>query len=173
MYGTMCSNITVVQGYRAGLLADIVAAHIAYYSPAWRFGLQFETKVASELAEFLQRYDASRNLLLSAYDGEGVFLGSITIDGIAAHSEKGAHLRWFITSATARGSGIGRQLLGKAIEFCDANDYEKIYLTTFPGLDAARHLYEQTGFRLFSQTTSDDWNGSVGEQLFERYQPKM
>lgn len=119
-----------------------------YYGPAWNFGLQFETKVATELAEFLERYDDERDLILSATDETGRFLGSITVDGKTGASAYGAHLRWYITTDAARATGLGRRLLERAIQFSDACRYELIYLTTFPGLDAARHLYQSCGFRL-------------------------
>ncbi len=169
---TDTDRILITHGYRPGAIADIVGAHIAYYAPTWGFGLTFETKVAVELAEFLQRYDAARDLFLCATDADGTFLGSITIDGIGGHGAAGAHLRWFITTDAARGTGLGRRLLTDAVAFCDAQGYAKTYLTTFAGLDAARHLYEQFGFRLHAETDADTWSGgSVGEQRFERHRP--
>ena len=109
---------------------------------------------------------------LCATGADNAFLGSITIDGIKGRADAGAHLRWFITTDAARGSGLGRHLLTTAIDFCDAQRYAKTYLTTFAGLDAARHLYEQLGFRLLSETSADTWSGgSVGEQRFVRKRP--
>lgn len=158
----------IQEGYRPGILAEVVGAHIAYYAPAWGFGLPFEIKVASEMAALLGRYDPARDLILSATDGSGAFAGSITIDGEYGHGTVGAHLRWFIVTEKARGTGLGRQLLERATGFADACGYRMTYLTTFPGLDAARHLYEATGFRLVAETGEDAWSGSVGEQRFER-----
>lgn len=165
------AEISLTEGYIPGTIADVVAAHVAYYAPAWHFGLQFEAKVATELSEFLQRYDPARDLFLSAADAEDSFLGAITIDGIKGHAAEGAHLRWFITTGAARGKGIGRRLMIEATNFTDACGYEKTYLTTFTGLDAARHLYEQFSFKLISETAEDDWHGGVGEQRFERLRP--
>jgi GNAT superfamily N-acetyltransferase len=160
------------QGYRPGAIADVVGAHVAYYAPAWGFGLQFEAKVASELSGFLKRHDPTRDLFVCAMGPDDTFLGSITIDGISARTDTGAHLRWFILTEAARGTGLGKRLICEAINFCDARQYGKIYLTTFAGLDAARHLYEQAGFRLTSQTDADTWSsGSVGEQRFELIRP--
>lgn len=156
-------------GYRPGLLADVVAAHMAYYAPAWGFGLPFETKLANEMSAFLARYDERRDLILSITDADGRLLGAVTLDGIDAVGGKGAHLRWFIVSGEARArGGLGRRLLKAALAFADQCGYAKIYLTTFAGLDAARHLYESEGFRLVSETARDEWSGAVGEQRFER-----
>lgn len=165
-------DIQLAYGYRPGVIPDIIAAHMAYYVPAWGFGLAFETKLATELAAFLQRYDAERDLFLCATNRASTFLGSITIDGIGGTTPEGAHLRWFITSDAARGTGLGRQLLTTALAHCDARGYTQTYLTTFAGLDAARHLYESVGFRLHSETSADTWSGgAVGEQRFVRPRP--
>ena len=160
-------------GYRPGIIADVVDAHIAYYGPAWGFGLQFEAKVATELCNFLLRYNPTRDLFLSAIGPDNSFLGTITIDGIKSDTDEGAHLRWFILADAARGTGLGKRLISEAINFSDARQYWKIYLTTFAGLDAARHLYEQAGFQLTAETSADTWSGgSVGEQRFERIRPR-
>ncbi len=154
-------------GYRPGALAGVVRLHMAYYAVSWNFGCAFETKVAAELAEFLARHDETRDLFLCAYDRSGGLLGSITLDGGSAAHE-GAHLRWFITSEAARGSGLGRQLLARAVAFSDEHNYPLIYLTTFAGLEAARHLYERVGFSKVRESTVDRWQGGVREQRFER-----
>ena len=156
-----------VDGYRPGAIARVVALHMDYYAPTWGFGRAFETKVASELSEFLARYNRQRDLFLCAFDSRGDMLGSVTIDGEDAE-RGGAHLRWFIVSAAARGTGIGRPLLERALAFSDQNNYPKVYLTTFAGLDAARHLYESLDFRMVQESETDQWQGGVREQRFER-----
>jgi transcriptional regulator with PAS, ATPase and Fis domain len=51
-----------------------------------------------------------------------------------------------------QGRGLGADLLGRAVSFCDERGYERIWLTTFAGLDAARALYERHGFVLTGET---------------------
>ncbi|MDX1575973.1 MAG: GNAT family N-acetyltransferase, partial [Kiloniellales bacterium] len=82
-------------------------------------------------------------------------------------SSEGAHLRWFIVSDDARGTGLGRVLLERAVAHCTDRRYGRIYLTTFAGLDAARHLYESMGFHLVDEQDADQWQGGVREQRFE------
>ena len=124
-----------LDGYRPGCLADIVGLHARYYSKNWGFGLKFEAKVASELAEFLQRMDNSIDLFLTAYQN-GNAIASISVD-VSNGGPKGAHIRWFIVSGETRGSGLGKKLLQKAMDFCRDQNIENIWLTTFAGLDAA------------------------------------
>jgi GNAT superfamily N-acetyltransferase len=121
--------------------------------------------VATELSEFLTRFDKQRDGIWFAAVKDRVE-GSISIDGIHA-SDKGAHLRWFIVSDELRRKGAGRQLLDKAIHFCRTKGYKKIYLWTFEGLHAARRLYEDVGFKLMMQQTGVQWGTEVNEQYFE------
>lgn len=96
--------------------------------------------------------------------------GAIAIDG-ANTSQHGAHLRWFITSDTLRGQGVGKQLLQRALAFADTQGYRSVGLWTFAGLDAARHLYESHGFRLVQQNPGSTWGTAVQEQRFVRERP--
>ncbi len=158
-------GLALTTDYRPGALAAVVALHMRYYAPIWGFGAAFETKIAAELSEFLARHDPARDLFLSAYDGDGEMQASITIDGIEGHGE-GAHLRWFIISDSLRGHGIGRPLLERAVDFCRGRGYGRVTLTTFAGLEAARHLYESAGFVLTREIAEDRWQGGVTEQHF-------
>ncbi|GAB5471793.1 MAG: GNAT family N-acetyltransferase [Rhodospirillales bacterium] len=159
-----------MDGYRPGALAAVVALHIDDYAADWGVGLAFETKVAGELAAFLGRYDQTGDLFRCAYDREGRLLASITIDGEAGGSDAGAHLRWFIVSPLLRGQGVGGRLIAEALDFCRSCGYRRVYLTTFAGLDVARHLYESHGFHLVAENPEDQWQGGVREQRFE---PKL
>ena len=161
----------LTEGYRPGLLAEVVGLHMAYYAPAWNFGLSFEAKVAGEMAAFLNTMVGGRDLLLSARrPHDGALLGAIAVEG-NRHADDAAHLRWFIVTEAARGQGLGRALLRRAVAFCDDQGAEISYLTTFAGLDPARHLYEQTGFSLVATCHRDRWNGGVVEQRLERARP--
>lgn len=157
------------EGYKPGALAGVLDLHIDYYARKWGFGLAFETKVAAELADFLTRFDPERDLFLTAWRADAL-VGSISID-VSGGGLAGAHLRWFIVSETMRGNGLGKQLMARAISHADSVAAGPVWLTTFAGLDAARALYEQFGFQLESESDSDQWQGGVREQVFERPAP--
>jgi len=158
-------EVQVVQGYIPGAIGRVAELHGVYYHDHWGFGLFFEAKVAIDLSEFLKRYDESRDAFwIVSVDGR--VEGAIAIDGV--HGEtRGAHLRWFIISDFLRGKGIGNQLIDKAIRFCRKKGYPKIYLWTFEGLVAARHLYEKAGFQLIEEHQGTQWGTEVKEQRFE------
>jgi GNAT superfamily N-acetyltransferase len=152
-------------GYVPGSVGRVVELHGTYYHAHWGFGAFFETKVAKDLAEFISRYDEKRDGFWLGL-ASGRIEGAIAIDGIKASGE-GAHLRWFIVSDGFRGSGLGRKLIEAALRFCRQKAYKKVYLWTFEGLHAARHLYEAVGFGLVAQEKGRQWGTEVTEQRFE------
>jgi GNAT superfamily N-acetyltransferase len=157
--------VEISKGYTPGVIGRIVQLHAFYYSASWSFGPYFEAKVASDLSDFFRKYDESRDCLWIAKRNNRI-VGSIAIEG-SASKEEGAHLRWFIVEDSERGSGIGTRLMEEAMRFCGAKGYGLVYLWTFEGLDAARHIYEKAGFVLRTQRMGDQWGTPVKEQRFE------
>ncbi len=151
-------------GYLPGCIGRVAELHATYYARAVGFGVSFEAKVATELAEFCLRYTPGRDGIWLANE-HGLIHGAIVIDG-SHYQASGAHLRWFIISDEARGKGIGAQLLGAAMSFCQARGYRNVYLWTFDELHAARHLYEKHGFKLVRTQRGAQWGKEVNEQLF-------
>jgi GNAT superfamily N-acetyltransferase len=158
-------TVTIHHGVLPGAIGRIAELHAIYYSALAGFGVFFEAKVARELADFCERYVETRDGLWLAILNDRIE-GAIAIDGSHAASD-GAHLRWFITSEQIRGAGIGSNLLSSALAFAQAQRYPRVFLWTFEGLDAARHLYEKVGFRLIYQQPGSQWGAKVNEQCFE------
>ena len=155
----------ILTGYLPGAIGRIVELHASYYHRDWGFGLFFEARVAKEMSEFLSRFDEARDGFWIVCLNHRVE-GGIAIDGIKALTD-GAHLRWFILSPEVRGRGFGNSLMEEAISFCKMKDYRKVYLWTFEGLHAARHLYEKFGFKLVQQAEGTQWGKKVVEQKFD------
>jgi len=159
-------DVTLIRGWVPGLLGWIVAEHGRYYDTSWRLGAVFEAKVAEGLGELAARLDPARDLLLSASEGATI-LGAIAVDGSGPHAAtQGARIRYFILADAARGRGIGRMLLGEALGFIARSGLDRAWLTTFAGLDAARHLYESHGFRLDHEAVDTSWGSPLTEQRF-------
>ncbi len=152
------------KGCLPGSIGRVAEMHGKYYADNWQFGPFFEAKVATELSEFITRYNPERDAFWTVVQ-DGRVEGSITIDGIHAQ-DAGAHLRWFIMSNVLRGQGFGMRLLHEATTFCKARNYPRIYLWTFAGLYAARKLYEKVGFVLIHEQTGKQWGTEVTEQKF-------
>ncbi len=158
-------------GYAPALIGSVVAMMHSHMNKHYGFGLTFERRIASDLVEFMSRIDEPGNCIWRA-ECNGRIIGSISIDG--HHSDDGyAHLRWFVVGEEARGAGTGRELLSRALEFCDGHGYREIHLWTVKGLDAARKLYEDSGFELADEYQGDQWGTSVTEQKFIRRQNQL
>jgi len=154
-------------GWRPGIIGELVSLQARYYAHHWGFGSRFEAKIASEAALFLDRYDPRVDLLAWFGDAERL-VGSVTVDGgDPLRPEDLAHLRWFILDDEARGQGLGRRLMARALDFARGSGRAGVYLWTFAGLDAARHLYDQAGFRLVEELPGETWGTRVTEQRFE------
>jgi len=153
-----------IGAYVPGAIGRVAELHASYYSQAWEFGVYFEAKVASELAEFLRRFDPARDGFWTVIQG-GRVEGSVAIDGTKATSE-GAHLRWFIVADALRAQGLGNRLMQEAVGFCKQRGYARVFLWTFRGLEPARHLYEKFGFRLAEEVEGEQWGKRVLEQRF-------
>ena len=64
----------------------------------------------------MERYDQDKDSIWFV-KVDGIVEGSIAIDAIHARAA-GAHLRRYITSDKLRGTGLGKNLLSTAVEFC-------------------------------------------------------
>ncbi len=162
-------NLPISTGYRPGLIGRVAQMHADYYSRHAGFGAVFESRVAGGVAEFVGRLDQPCNQIWVATLNERI-VGSIAIDGQDLGNQQ-AHLRWFILDDGCRGSGVGRQLLNAAVAFCDQQGFDAIALWTFKGLDAARRLYEASGFELTREEQGSQWGTLVTEQQFTRNRP--
>jgi len=158
------NSINIKTGYFPGTIGRIAEMHARYYSVHWDFDVFFEAKVASELSEFASRFDDHRDGFWTAWSSDRVE-GSIIIDAIDAESE-GTHLRWYVVSEKLHGQGIGNQLLSLALRHCRVQKFPRVYLWTFAGLDAARHMYEKHGFNLVHEQHGEQWGTPVTEQKF-------
>lgn len=160
-------DIQLHSGYLPGAIGRITELHGTYYSQHWDLGLYFEAKVATELAAFFSNFDPELDGAWFARKGE-TLIGGIFIDGHDAEG-LGARLRWFILDPTSQGIGLGNRLMQEAVSFCQRKGFQRVYLTTFAGLESARHLYEKFGFRLCYEEDGSHLTGkaSLVEQVLE------
>ena len=172
-HGTQSSaaldTVQIVSGYRPGLVGRVAEMHAAFYSKHSGFGQFFESQVATGIAEFTGRLGEPCNGVWTAIQNDRI-VGSIAIDGQDLGNNQ-AHLRWFILDDGCRGGGIGRKLIGTALDFCDRFGFPECQLWTFKGLDAARKLYESVGFKLVHEEDGQQWGSIVTEQQFTRIKP--
>lgn len=162
--------IRIESGYRPGLVGRCAEMHARYYARTSGFGAFFESRVAAGMAEFANRIGHPGNNAWAALMDEEI-VGTIAIDGEDLGKDR-AHLRWFIVEDGVRGEGVGKRLLAEAIAFCDERSVPYIELSTFAGLDAARHLYLASGFVLVEERPGSQWGREVMEQRYVRRLPR-
>lgn len=158
-----------ISGYIPGAIGWVTQLHGEYYAQHWDLGLYFEAKVATELSAFMNRFDpATDGAWFARWNGE--FAGAIFIDG---HDTEGPRLRWFIVAPEHQGKGVGNRLMNVAISFCKQAGFKRVYLTTFAGLQTARHLYDKYGFRVCREEDGSHLTGkaSLIEQVLEVFLP--
>ena len=163
------TGVDIDTGYRAGLIGQISSLHSQYYYDLVGFGAIFESIVARGMSDFVTRLDKPCNEFWHV-SNNGKFLASLALDGEDLGGNL-AHLRWFIVDGSLRGQGVGRKLMNKALKFADEAGFSETHLSTFKGLDAARHLYETNGFVLVEEKADTTWGTEVIEQQFVRKRP--
>ena len=151
--------------YVAGVIGRVTEMQGVYYEAVWKMGVEFEALAAEGMAGFMRHFDPARDGLW-VIEAEGRIVGSIVIVG-SDPTFSMPRLRWFFIEPAYHGMGLGNQLLDAALDFCREAGFKKLILTTFAGLDPARHLYEKAGFRLTHEEDGSMWGTPRTEQVFE------
>lgn len=154
-------------GWFPGVVGDIAALHARHYAASHGFGAVFEAKVARDLGDFLNKPPTPADFF-RAVEREGRALGSIALED---EGRGLGHLRWFILDASLRGSGLGRRLLGEALDHVRAQGLRQVYLWTLDGLPAAARLYAEAGFVEVERLTATQWGKAVTELRLEWVRP--
>jgi GNAT superfamily N-acetyltransferase len=153
--------------YPPGLIGTIASLFGRSIARSHGVDWTLDVMIAEQQCEFFRRFDAHRDRVWAATDGT-TLRGGLTIEGPRSDmSQPSARLRFFILDEAFRGRGVGRRMLAEAMRFCREKHYERVYLTTLPGLEAALHLYYQQGFALVSETPGAFHGSRSVEQTLE------
>jgi DNA-binding MarR family transcriptional regulator len=151
----------VMRAHRAGDIGLVAQRHGALYAQEYGWDERFEALVAGILAKFVNEFKPARERCWIA-ERDGEFLGCVFLVEKDLHT---AQLRMLLVEPTARGLGLGKQLVAECIRFARSKHYKKMALWTNSVLDAARHIYEAFGFRLVKQGP----HRSFGKKLIEQH----
>ena len=147
----------VLRPHEPGDMGWIVHRHGAIYAKERGYNEEFEALVARIVADFLEKFDPQRERCWIA-EHKGEIVGCVFL---VKKSRTVAKLRLLLVEPSARGLGIGRRLVDECVGFARSAGYRMLTLWTQSDLDAARNLYQQSGFRCVHQ----DKHHSFGQDL--------
>jgi GNAT superfamily N-acetyltransferase len=132
---------------RLGDMGWIVQRHAAVYGQEYGWNDEFEALVAEIVAKFIRDYDPAHERCWIATRG-GVAVGSVFL---VKDSDEIGRLRLLFVEPSARGHGIGRELVDACIVHARRVGYRKVTLWTNDVLASARHIYQAAGFHLVKE----------------------
>ena len=142
---------------RPGDFGWIVKRNAELYAQDYGWVAPFEGVCAQIVADFVNKYDESRERCwIAEIDGENVGTVMLADDGDGV-----ARLRLLLVEPKARGLGIGARLTDEAVRFARGAGYRKITLWTHSVLTAARHIYQDAGFKLMRSEEHQSWGRPV------------
>ncbi len=149
----MSDDIRIRHEIEPGDLGRVIELHGKAYAGIEGFGRSFEAFVARTIAEFVLDNDSRGRLWLAERADE--LVGCIAI---VLRDEHLAQLRWVLVDHSARGIGLGSDLVSLALDYAREQDCRAIVLETTDGLPESQALYEKLGFRIVHHGSEELWD---------------
>jgi GNAT superfamily N-acetyltransferase len=141
----------------------IVELHARLYSEEYGMGEGFVAGVRDNIeAALASGWPEGGGAWIVECDGE--FAGSV---GLTDEGDGGGRIRWVLLDPKVRGLGLGRRLVGEAVERARELGMKRLELDTFSELTSAARIYRDLGFQVVSARERTDWGKPIVYQYYE------
>jgi DNA-binding MarR family transcriptional regulator/N-acetylglutamate synthase-like GNAT family acetyltransferase len=148
---------------RPGDMGWVISRHGALYAEEYGWNTEFEALVAEVVVKFMRDFDPQRECCWIA-EKDGCNAGSVFL---VAETKTAAQLRLLLVEPAARGRGIGERLVAECLRFARQARYRTISLWTNSVLVAARHIYQEAGFRLIASEPHQSFGQNLVGETWE------
>ena len=150
----MNHDISIRHDLRVGDLGRIVALHGTVYDVLPGYGLKFEAYVARTVAEYYLDAGGVGRIWMAERNDDLVGCAAMLLrDGGLGQ------LRWVLVDVSARGIGLGKDLVNRALDYARNHACSSVFLETTDGLPESQQLYEKLGFAVTSNEREELWDG--------------
>jgi len=146
-----------------GDLGWVVMAHGEVYAAEFGWDASFEALVARIVADYAGDRDPAREAAWIA-EVDGRRAGCVFC---VAGDEQTAKLRILLVHPSARGHGLGHELVATCLDFARRAGYARMELWTNDVLAAARRVYLQHGFTLTAAQPHRSFGADLVGQTYE------
>ncbi|MCH4168694.1 MAG: helix-turn-helix domain-containing GNAT family N-acetyltransferase [Streptococcaceae bacterium] len=161
----MTASVDVkIRPYQKSDIEYVIDRQLSLYEAERGFTSEiWEKYLVQGVLELVENFDEAKECLF-ILECNGEQAGCVAIKQVEAGI---AQFRYFFLEPELRGLGLGRQLIQKALEFCQEKDYNQVFLWTVSAQETARFLYQKAGFKITETHATSDWGTQVIEERWD------